>query len=82
MPYISPQIREELKPISTRPARKTGEVTFQFYSLALDYLKENGREFQAYADILAGLEACKLEIYRRQISLFEDGAIDRNGDLG
>ncbi len=37
--------------------------------------------YSNYADVVGTLECAKLELYRRWVAAYEDGAIDRHGDL-
>lgn len=37
--------------------------------------------YEDYNALIGMLESCKLEFYRRAVSVYEDGAIERNGDV-
>ena len=81
MPYIDPTTRDSLKPTAEWNADHPGELAFQFYSLALDYVRCNGRTYQVLNDVMGAFEATKLEFKRRQIDPYEDGKILENGDV-
>ena len=40
-----------------------------------------GESYANHADVIGTLECAKLEIYRRWVGPYEDGAIERNGDV-
>ncbi len=40
-----------------------------------------GESYSNWADVIGTLECAKLELYRRFVGPYEDGAIKRNGDL-
>ena len=62
--------------------RRKGMANFVITSLLLNILKPvEGWNYSALADVIATLECAKLEIYRRLIGLYEDKAIEKNGDL-
>jgi hypothetical protein len=64
------------------PTAKTpGELNFLFTMILKHYLKERGESYQTYNDIIGALECCKLELYRRNIGLYENQKIQNNGDV-
>ena len=79
MPYIKQERRNDID--NCWPPKTAGELNYLLTRFALDYIETCGECYQTYNDIMGALEGCKLELYRRQISNYEDGAIKRNGDL-
>lgn len=85
MPYIEKDEREDLEKFSG--ACGVGELTFEVTSLVSDYLErrcavtEAPLRFQMIADVIAALEATKLEMYRRIVSPFEECKRLTNGDV-
>jgi hypothetical protein len=79
MPYIPQDDREALDAgyVPTTP----GELNYLFTSIALEYLEENGTNYQHFNDIIGALEGCKLELYRRHVAPYEDKKIEENGDV-
>jgi hypothetical protein len=82
MPYVDPNIRGNLEPISDMPAASTGELTFQITRLCEQVLDEQSpHNFQVFSSIIAALECAKLEFYRRVLAPYEDMKIRDNGDV-
>lgn len=83
MPYISQKMRQEFLPFtdSIPELDNPGELNYIFTKIALQYIKDKGESYQRYNDIIGALEGCKLEIYRQQISKYEDIKIVENGPL-
>ena len=74
MPYIKAE-RRGLDP------ETAGELNYLFTEAILNYVKKRGVSYQTFNDCLGALEGCKLELYRRSISLYEDGKIKEHGDV-
>ena len=83
MPYIKKEFREglDVRNQGHGSAAAAGELNFQFTTLALQYFKENGENYQAINDIVGALEGAKLEFYRRVAAPYEEGKIKENGDV-
>jgi len=75
MPYI----KEEDG--SNRVAENAGQLNYWLTRLVQLYIQSKGESYQTYNDIMGALEGCKLELYRRKISLYEDNKIAENGDV-
>lgn len=58
-----------------------GQLNYVFTQLAIAYLSRNEENYQHYNDIIGALEACKLELYRRKTSFYEDKKIQENSDV-
>lgn len=62
--------------------RTPGDLNFAITSLIQFYLREvTGHNYAAYNTVIGALECVKLELYRRQVSLYEDQKIKENGDV-
>jgi hypothetical protein len=83
MPYIKKADRYDLDRSTIRDVFLTspGELNYLFTRLAQRYLTNNGINYQSYNDIIGALEGCKLELYRRAVSPYEDLKIKENGDV-
>jgi hypothetical protein len=94
MPYIKQEQRDKivkkvLSPDSFDPSiginsndiETAGDLNYTFTVLAHDYLRRKGLNYQHINDIIGALEGCKLEIYRRVASDYEDEKINLNGDV-
>jgi hypothetical protein len=75
MPYIKEEDR------SNRVAENAGQLNYWLTRLVQLYIQSKGESYQTYNDIMGALEGCKLELYRRKISLYEDNKIAENGDV-
>lgn len=80
MPYIDQADRADLEPHSDREALTSGELNFQFTTLADGYLAGN-LNYQAMNDVIGALEGAKLELYRRLAAPYEDQKVVINGDV-
>ena len=58
-----------------------GELNYIITNICKFYIKRNGENYQHYNDIMGALEGVKMELYRRQISVYEDSKIIENGDV-
>jgi len=60
---------------------KAGELNYKLTKVCLEYVKDKGKCYATYNDIVGALECCKLEFYRRLASIYEDDKIEQNGDV-
>lgn len=74
MPYVTKDRRGE-------PPETAGELNYHLTKLCIWYLKHKGQSYQTINDIIGALEGCKLELYRRVASPYEDTKIKENGDV-
>ena len=86
MPYIKQELRQELEPLVAGffdgPIESPGELNYLISQLCLARLNTIGKvNYTALNEIVGVLESAKLEFYRRQVSQYEDDAIDANGDI-
>jgi len=58
-----------------------GDLNFVLTKVCLEYLENKTESYQSYNDIVGALECCKLEMYRRAVSPYEDAKIAANGDV-
>ena len=56
-------------------------VITQILRKAWGVVDRANESYSNYADIIGTLECAKLEMYRRWVAKYEDGAIERHGDL-
>lgn len=80
MPYIDKSVRAVLD-TKTKQASHPGELNYLLTQLCQEYLEVCGEKYQTYNDIIGALEGCKLELYRRKVSAYEDKKIISNGDV-
>ena len=85
MPYVKKEVREYFKKglelIADAPISGPGYLNYVLTCLSQLYLAKHGEGYQTYNDIIGALECCKLEMYRRKTSPFEDKKIIENGDV-
>lgn len=79
MPYLTPADRayvdEYHDPVNP------GQLTYLLTKVILAYLSRCGPRFQTYAEALGAISATEHELYRRQVSVYEDQKIAQNGDV-
>ena len=79
MPYLNTKDRWAMD--QGEPCDTPGELNYKFTRLCQQYIKDKGEKYQYYNDIIGALEACKLELYRRAVSTYEDTKVNENGDV-
>ena len=77
MPYI----RSELRASAWIRPEGAGPLCYAISKQVADYRLRQGDSFATFAEILAALEATKLEFYRRVIAPYEDKKCVENGDV-
>lgn len=58
-----------------------GDLNYLFTRILQQYLRLSNESYSNYNSIIGALECCKLELYRRMISQYEDTKIEENGDV-
>jgi hypothetical protein len=81
MPYIKKGRREQFSVLGLTSPDNAGELNYMFTKIARDYLERQGECYQTYNDLIGALECCKLELYRRKVSWYEEKKIIENGDV-
>lgn len=82
MPYINPEKRKQFEPIlKDLYVGTAGDLNYLITSIVKNYLWDYNCNYQAYNEAIGALECAKLELYRRHTAPYEDGAIERNGDV-
>jgi hypothetical protein len=80
MPYITQNKRKE----GNNPT-STGELTYKLTRACVDYVNDNpplsSSLFDRLSEVLAALEATKLEFYRRVLVPYEKRKREENGDV-
>lgn len=77
MPYI----KQEDRARAINAPRTAGELNYSITQLVDWYWNFNGKNYQAFNDIIGALEGSKLELYRRKIAYYEDAKKLENGDV-
>ena len=84
MPYIQPEQRELLEGYAPMVLGERcvgpGELNYLLTRVIQGYLFRN-RGYRGINDAIGALECCKLEMYRRVASPYEDQKIQENGDV-
>lgn len=85
MPYITKERKDLLGPkidvITFDMSLTVGDLTYIFYKLALNYIKQKGESFKSFAEVVSALECAKMEFYRRKVVPYENEKIRINGDV-
>lgn len=85
MPYISRELRDELDFVVTplvdlAEKLHPGALNYTITRILLGRLG-NAPSYKDLNEVLGVLEAVKLELYRREISPYEDKKCQENGDV-
>lgn len=80
MPYIDIEQRKLIEKNLIRPTT-AGQLNYKIHLILEEYVNDNSASYQTYNDMVGALEAVKLELYRRSISMYEDRKIKENGDI-
>ncbi len=92
MPYIKQENRDRIlvdvdsefyseKLIDYGDIHSAGELQYAMAVMFKSYIKRKGLNYQNCNDIMGALAGAQMEFYRRVVSVYEDGAIERNGDV-
>lgn len=81
MPYVTPELRGEMDGILDMLARELDSHGCLNYAITRLCLSMNPKRYEDYNALIGVLECAKLELYRRAVAPYEDGAIRRNGDI-
>ena len=79
MPYLN---KEEKYKNSLGKLSTCGHLNYSFSETIKEYISQNKLNYQTFNDIVGAMECCKMEVYRRLISPYEDEKILENGDVG
>jgi len=82
VPYIKPELREDLDPTEYAIiACDSGELNYQITMICNAYLEENGKTYKRINDIVGALECAKLELYRLVAVPYENLKMAENGEV-
>ena len=81
MPYIKPDLRDELNDDMARLPETPGELNFVITSIINGYRHSQGLSYQTINDIVGALECAKLEFVRRIVNPYENAKMAENGDV-
>lgn len=83
MPYIKPEDRPKFESAEEAMGKieTVGELNYFITRTCLNYIKNNGFNYQKINDILGVLSAVGMEFYRRLFKYYEDLKIWENGDV-
>ena len=79
MPYLKYEAKESL--LDHSYPTSAGELNFLLTTMCRRYFNKSARNYEACNAVIGALESCKLEFYRRLVSVYEDKKIDENGDV-
>ena len=80
MPYIDEKYREDIDRGIAMPSTP-GELNYAITKMIKRYIDMKVPTYKTYNEVIGVLECCKLELYRRPISKYEDKKIMENGDV-
>ncbi len=88
MPYITQDMRDRLDaPVQKlclligEQRGKAGQVNYVITKLLKHLISQQGCSYAILNEFIGALECCKLELYRRIVSPYEDYKITQNGDV-
>jgi len=58
-----------------------GDINYFVSSMLKMYIEVHGESYSNYNSLIGVVECIKLELYRRQVSSYEDVKIGQNGDI-
>lgn len=79
MPYIKREDRVDIM-YGTFPAN-AGQLNYKITQEVWEYVRDHGKSYTTYNDVIGVLECAKLELYRRMIGPYEDRKCQENGDV-
>lgn len=80
MPYLEEADKERL--LTGDPPRSAGELNYLLTWQVVRFLAEQPHDnYEARNAAIGALEAAKLELYRRDVAVYEDWKRDINGDV-
>lgn len=88
MPYVKQERRElidnyleELLVFLSENDVVAGDLNYIYTKINKEYIDRAGKNYQNFNNLMGALEGAKLELYRRQISGYEDLKAIENGDV-
>jgi len=92
MPYIEKQDRKKYENAITEIVNQlnlrgtggfypVGDLNYIISTIIQKTLQRQGMRYQTLNAVIGSLECCKLEVYRRLASPYEDEKISQNGDV-
>lgn len=87
MPYLTKESRAEIQSgsqLNTAAVRTPGDLNFALTQTVLAFIAQApavSGKYAIYNAAIGALECCKLELYRRVISEYENLKIKENGDV-
>ena len=89
IPYIDQEQREVFDVHMTTVAlnlvnlfdANPGVINYILTKFFKEIVKAKGETYQTYNDILGAIEGAKLELYRRDIAIYENRKINENGEV-
>ena len=86
MPYIPQNDRKKIALVNLSDdnliftPENAGELNYVVTKFIDNYLEKNGVRYRYINEMIGALECCKLELYRRIASPYEDVVMRKNGD--
>ncbi len=87
MPYILPEDRLALKPVTDAiaaaigPRTTAGDLNYLMSLIAKAYVDAKGLRYEHLNAVVGALDSCKAEFQRRVVAPYEDTKIGENGDV-
>lgn len=86
MPYIPQNDRKKIALVNLSDdnliftPENAGELNYVVTKFINNYLEKHGVRYRHINEMIGALECCKLELYRRIASPYEDVVMRKNGD--
>lgn len=81
MPYVPRRDRVKLDDPTAWGPSNPGELNYQLTNLCNNYLNSKGLCYETLNAIVGALECAKMEYYRRMAVPYEDGKMNKNGEV-
>lgn len=78
MPYIKPELREEIEESGPKSA---GELNYIISKYIDEYIISMGKDYNTLNEVAGVLACCQMEVYRRITAPYEDTKIIKNGEV-
>ncbi len=88
MPYLKENRRElidnyleDLLVFLSQNEAVAGDLNYIYTRINQEFIKKQGLNYNNLNSVIGALESCKLEVYRRQVAVYEDLKAKENGDV-
>lgn len=81
MPYIKKERRHQIAIHGISEVSNAGELNYFITNSILEWWDETVPNYADYNEVIGVLECCKLELYRKLISKYENKKCEEHGEV-